>query len=102
MLTKLLCLGVLALVAMAQDIPSGVKYDLTGMTYPRVAHLARVQGVVKLELIPNETGQDITVNQWKLAYWSRQASDNLAKWRTNQPVTVNYIFKLADPGNRES
>ncbi len=26
----------------------------------------------------------------------RLASDNLAKWHTNQPVTVSYIFKLAD------
>ena len=26
-----------------------------------------------------------------------QAKENLAKWRTNQPVTVNYVFKLTDP-----
>ncbi len=96
MLTKLLCLGVLALGATAQDVPVEIKYNLTGLTYPRIAHLARVQGVVSLELIPSETGQEIKVlsgNKWL----DPQARDNLAKWRTNQPVTVNYIFRLTDP-----
>ena len=96
MLTKLVCLGVLALGAIAQDIPTEVKYDLTGMTYPRVARLARIQGMVQLELIPSESGQEIKLlsgNKWL----EPQATDNLAKWRTNQPVTVNYIFRLTDP-----
>ena len=80
---------------MAQDVPLEIKYNLTGLTYPRIAHLARVQGVVRLELIPTETGQEIKVlsgNKWL----DPEARDNLAKWRTNQPVTVNYIFRLTD------
>src|SRR5450631_305511 len=96
MLTKLVCLGVFALGAMAQDIPTEVKYDLRGLTYPRVAHLARIQGIVQLELIPNESGREIKLlggNKWL----DPQARDNLAKWRTNQSVTVNYIFRLTDP-----
>jgi hypothetical protein len=97
MLTKLLCLGVLALGATAaQDIPAGVKYDLTGLTYSRVAHLARVEGVVQLELIPNETGQEIRLISGH-PMLAMQARDNLAKWHTNQPVTVNYVFRLTDP-----
>jgi len=95
MLTKLVCLGVLALGATAQDVPLEIKYNLTGFTYPRVARLARVQGVVSLELTPSETGQEIKVlsgNKWLDA----EARDNLAKWHTNQPVTVNYVFRLTD------
>jgi len=96
MLTKFVCLGVLALGAMTQDIPTEVKYDLRGLTYPRVAHLARIQGIVQLELIPNESGQEIRLlngNKWL----EPEAKANLAKWRTNQPVAVNYTFKLTDP-----
>jgi hypothetical protein len=81
---------------MAQDLPLEIKYNLTGFTYPRIARLARVQGVVSLELIPSETGQEIKVlsgNKWL----DPDARNNLAKWRTNQPVTVNYLFKLTDP-----
>ncbi len=81
---------------MAQDIPTGVKYDLTGLTYPRVGQLARVEGVVKLALIPNETGQEVTLISGH-PILAPQAKENLAKWRTNQPVSVNYIFKLTDP-----
>jgi hypothetical protein len=96
MLTKLVCLGVLALGAMAQDVPIEVKYDLRGLTYPRVGQLARVEGVVKLSLIPNEAGQEVTLISGH-PILAPQAKENLAKWRTNQPVTVNYIFKLTDP-----
>ena len=96
MLTKLLCLGVVALGAAAQDIPAGVKYDLTGFGYRRVGKLARVQGVVQLQLIPNEAGQEVKLISGS-ALLVREASENLAKWRTNQPVTVNYVFRLTDP-----
>jgi hypothetical protein len=96
MFRKLVYIAILPLVGMSQDIPKGVKYDLTGLTYPRVAHLAAVQGVVKLELIPNETGQEVKLISGS-ALLVGEPSDNLAKWRTNQPVTVNYIFKLIDP-----
>jgi hypothetical protein len=96
MLTKLICPGILALGATAQDIPNGVKYDLTGLTYPRVGQLARVEGVVKLELIPNETGQEVTIISGH-PILVPQAKENLARWRTNQTVTVNYIFRLTDP-----
>jgi hypothetical protein len=61
-----------------------------------VGRLARIEGVVKLQLTPNDTGQEI-----KLLSGNRllipQAIENLAKWRTNQPITVNFIFRLADP-----
>src|SRR5437764_184987 len=96
MLTKLLGLGVLALGGTAQDTPIEIKYNLTGFTYPRLAQSARIEGLVKLELSPSENGQEIKVltgNKW----FEQQARDNLAKWRTNQPVTVNYIFRLTDP-----
>jgi hypothetical protein len=96
MLKKLFCLGVLALGATAQDIPTGVQYDLTGLTYPRVAHLALVQGVVTLELIPEETGQEVKLISGNTLL-VREPSDNLAKWHTLQPVTVNYVFKFVDP-----
>lgn len=96
MLAKLLCLAVLALRATAQDIPAGVKYDLTGLTYSRVGRLAHVQGVVQLQLIPNEAGQEVRLISGS-AMLVREASENLAKWRTNQPVTVNYVFGLTDP-----
>ena len=96
MLTKLLCLGVVVLVATAQDIRTGVKYDLTDLTYPPVAKLARVQGVVQLQLIPKEVGQDIKLISGS-AMLAHEASENLAKWRTNQPITVNYIFRLTEP-----
>lgn len=96
MLTKLLALGLLSLVAMAQDVPIEIKYNLTGFTYPRVAQFARVQGVVGLELIPYEAGQEVRLISGH-AMLVPQAKQNLAKWRTNQPVTVNYIFKLTDP-----
>jgi len=89
MLTKLVCIGVLALVATAQDVTIEIKYNLTGLTYPRVAQLARIEGIVQLELIPNESGQEIKLlngNKWL----EPEAKANLAKWRTNQPVTVNY------------
>ncbi len=66
------------------------------MTYPRIGQLARVEGVVKLSLIPNEAGQEVTLISGH-PILAPQAKDNLAKWRTNQPVTVNYIFKLTDP-----
>ena len=95
MLTKLLCLGVLALGATAQDLPLEVKYNLTGLTYPRVGQLARVQGVVQLQLIPDVAGQEIKVLSGPPMLVS-QAKDNLAKWRTNQPITVNYLFRLTD------
>jgi hypothetical protein len=96
MLTKLVCLGLLALGATGQNIPAGVKYDLTGLTYPPVGRVARVQGVVKLELIPNGTGQEIKlISGPAMAVY--RGSENLVKWRTNQPVTVNYIFNLRDP-----
>ena len=95
MLTKLICLGFLSLVAVGQDIPEGVKYDLTGLAYPRIAQLARVLGVVTLELIPDETGQQIKLIRGN-SLLVREPSDNLAKWRTNQPVTVNYVFKFVD------
>ena len=96
MLTKLVCIGVLALVATAQEVPIEIKYNLTGLTYPRVAQLARIEGIVQLELIPNESGQEIKLlngNKWL----EPEAKANLAKWRTNQPVTVNYTFRLTDP-----
>ena len=96
MLRNLLCLGVLALGATAQDIPAGVKYDLTDLTYSKVGKLARVQGVVQLQLIPKDAGQEVKLISGS-AMLSHEASENLAKWRTNQPVTVNYIFKLIDP-----
>lgn len=96
MLTKLLCLGILALGATAQDIPLEVKYNLTGLIYPRVGQLARVQGVVRLQLIPDEAGQEVTFVSGPAMLVS-QAKDNLAKWRTNQPITVNYLFRLTDP-----
>jgi hypothetical protein len=83
-------------MALAQDVPAGVKYDLTDLTYPRVGKLARVQGVVKLQLAPKETGQEIKLISGN-ALLVREPSDNLAKWRTNQPVTVNYIFRLTEP-----
>ena len=95
MLAKLLCLGILALRASAEDIPTEVKYDLRGLTYPRLANLARIQGVVQMELIPNESGQEVKLlsgNKW----FDREATENLAKWRTNQRVTVKYIFRLTD------
>ena len=96
MLMRLVCLGVLALGATAQDIPEGIKYDLTGLTYPRIANLARVQGVVRLELIPNETGQEVRLISGN-ALLAREPIDNLAKWQTRQPVTVKYVFKFVDP-----
>jgi len=96
MLTKLVCLGILPVIAIAQDIPVGVKYDLTGLAYSRVGQLARVQGVVKLELIPNEDGQEVRLLSGP-PLLVQQPKDNLAKWRTNQPLTVNYIFRLGDP-----
>jgi hypothetical protein len=96
MLTKLICLGVFALGATAQDVPIEVKYNLTGMTYPRIGQLARVEGVVKLQLIPNEIGQEVTIISGN-PILVPQAKENLAKWRTNQTVTVNYTFKLTDP-----
>lgn len=96
MLTKLVCLGVLALGAKGQDFPLEVKYNLTGLTYPRVGQLARVEGVVKLSLIPNETGQEVTLISGH-PILVPQAKENLARWHTTQPVTVNYIFKLTDP-----
>ena len=86
----------LPLVATAQAVPEGVKYDLTDLTYPRVARLARIQGVVKLELIPNETGQEVKLISGD-PLLAPQATGNLSKWRTNQPITVNFIFRLADP-----
>jgi hypothetical protein len=95
MLTKLICLGVLALTATAQDVPAGVQYDLTGLTYPRIAQLARVQGIVRLELIPNETGHEVKLISGN-PLLVREPSDNLAKWHTRQPVTVNYVFKFVD------
>jgi hypothetical protein len=94
--TGLVCLGLLPLLAVAQDIPSGIKYDLIDLIYPHVARLARVQGVVQLQLIPNEAGQEVKFVSGS-AMLVRDARENLAKWRTNQPVTVNYIFKLTDP-----
>jgi hypothetical protein len=94
MLTKLACLGVLALGARAQDLPLEVKYNLTGFAYPRVGQLARVQGTVSLELIPHEGGQEVKMISGPDLLVAA-ARNNLAKWRTNQPVTVNYIFKLA-------
>lgn len=96
MLVKILVLWTLVLVASAQAVPEGVKYDLTGLIYPRVAHLARVQGMVGLQLTPTETGQQINLLKGS-AMLARGSSDNLAKWRTNKPLTVNYIFKLRDP-----
>jgi len=81
---------------MAQDTPTEVKYNLKGLTYPRVAHLARVPGVVQLQLIPNEAGQEVKLVSGP-ALLVLEASENLAKWRTNRPVTVNYIFRLTDP-----
>jgi hypothetical protein len=96
MLRMLIYVTLLPLVAMAQAVPEGVKYDLTDLTYPRVARLARIQGVVKLELTQNEAGQQIKIVSGN-KYLAPQASDNLAKWRTNQPITVNFIFRLADP-----
>ncbi|MCU1336412.1 MAG: hypothetical protein JWO19_1993 [Bryobacterales bacterium] len=96
MVTKLVCLGVLTLAALAQDIPNGIKYDLTGLTYPRIGRLARVQGVVTLKLTPSETESEIELISGNVLL-VREPTDNLAKWRTNQPVTVNYIFKLTDP-----
>jgi hypothetical protein len=95
-LTKALCLGVLARGATAQDVPAGVKYDLTGLTYSRVGRLARVQGVVRLQLIPSEAGQEVKFISGP-AMLAREALENLPKWRTNQSVTVNYIFGLTDP-----
>ncbi len=96
MLTILLCVGLFPLAAIAQDVANGVKYDLTGLAYPNVARLAHVQGVVTLELIPTDTGEDIKIISGSpiLVQGPRQ---NLAKWRTNQGVTVRYIFKLTDP-----
>src|SRR5579862_881749 len=64
MLTKLLCLGVLALGATAQDVPVEIKYNLTGFFYPRVGRLARVQGVVQLQLLPTEAGPGSEVRKW--------------------------------------
>jgi len=96
MLRNLLCLAVLALVATAQDIPAGVKYNLTALTYPQMARFARVQGIVKLELTPNETGEDVKLVSGP-PMLTMQARDNVAKWHTNQPLTVNYIYKLVDP-----
>ena len=96
MLRRLLLYVALPLAVGAQDIPAGVKYDLTDLIYPRVARLARVQGVVSLELLPGENGQEI-----KLLSGSpllvEQSKANLEKWRTNRPATVNYIFSLVDP-----
>jgi len=94
-LAKVPCLGVLALKATAQDIPAGVKYDLTDLTYPRVGQFARVQGVVMLELIPKETGQEVSLVSGPPMLVA-QARNNLTKWRTTQPLTVNYIFKFVD------
>ena len=96
MWTKLVCVAILPLVAMSQDIPDGVKYDLTDLIYPRVAHLARVQEVVKLELIPSETSQEVKLVSGN-AMLRQQARDNLPKWHTNERVTVNYTFGLTDP-----
>lgn len=96
MLTKLVCLGVIALGATAQEIPGGIKYDLTDLTYSRVGWLARVQGVVQLQLLPTEAGQEVKFVSGP-AMLVREARENLAKWRTNQPVTVNYIFRLTEP-----
>jgi hypothetical protein len=96
MLRKLISVAILPFAAMAQDASTEVKYDLRGLTYPRLAHLARVQGVVRLHLTPTETGQEIKLISGN-ALLVREPSDNLAKWRTNQPVTVNYIFRLTDP-----
>ena len=96
MLTKLVCIGVLPFIAIAQDIPVGVKYDLTDLAYPRVGRLARVEGVVKLKLIPTEAGPEVKLISGP-ALLAQQPRENLAKWRTNQPLTVNYIFKLTDP-----
>ena len=95
MLTKLFCLGVFALGATAQDVPIEMKYNLTGFAYPRVARLARVQGVVQLQLVPKEAGQEVKFVSGP-AMLVRGATENLAKWRTNQPVTVDYIFRLHD------
>src|SRR5579862_8958091 len=95
MLTKLLRLGVLALGLMAQDVPLEIKYNLTGLTYPRIAQLARVVGVVQVQLIPNEAGQEVRFVSGP-AMLVPQAKENLAKWRTNQTVIVNYIFRLKD------
>jgi hypothetical protein len=55
MFRKLVYIAILPLVGMSQDIPKGVKYDLTDLIYPRVARLARIQGVVTLQLTPGET-----------------------------------------------
>src|SRR5579872_1629047 len=93
MLTKLLCLGVLALGATAQDVPLEIKYNLTGFTYPRIARLAHVQGVVRLELIPKGADQEVKVVVVP-PLLVQQVRENLAKWRTNRPVIVNYNFKL--------
>jgi len=96
MLRNLLCLGVLALGAAAQDIPNGVKYDLTDLFYPRVGRLARVQGTVKLELIPNGAGQEVKLLGGP-ALLVQRPKDNLARWRTDRPLSVNYVFRLGDP-----
>src|SRR5580704_1031312 len=96
MFRKLVYIAILPLVGMSQDIPKGVKYDLTDLIYPRVARLARIQGVVTLQLTPGETGQEIKLINGS-AYLVREPTNNLSKWRTDQPVTVNYIFRLRDP-----
>ena len=52
---------VLPLATLAQHIPSGIKYDLSGLVYPDMAALARIQGVVKLELTPTGAGVEVSV-----------------------------------------
>lgn len=81
---------------MAQAVPEGVQYDLTGLAYSRVGRLARVEGVVRLELLPNELGLEVKFVSGP-ALLVREARENLAKWRTDQPVSVNYVFRLTDP-----
>ena len=93
---KLAYVGLLPLLGIAQVIPHGIKYDLTDLTYPKVARLARVQGVVTLQLAPTETGQDVKVISGS-PLLAQEPRDNLAKWRTNQTVIVRYVFKLTDP-----
>ena len=95
MRTKLFYLWLLPLLGIAQDIPDGIRYDLTDLTYPKVARLARVQGVVSLKLTPTETGQDITVISGSPLLF-QEPQQNLAKWHTNQALIVNYVFKLTD------
>jgi hypothetical protein len=96
MLNRLLFFLVLPFAVRAQDIPAGVKYDLTDLIYPRVGRLARVQGIVKLELIPAEAGQEVKLLGGP-ALLVQQPTANLAKWRTNQRLTVNCIFWIGDP-----